>query len=534
MWPRARLGLSPDDLFAGARLVRDLPRHLRRPLAVEDARAVLRHRLEQREADFVALLRRIFRSGPADPYRQLLRLAGCEKEDLAALVRRDGIEQTLRVLYRHGVYLTADEFKGRRPVVRGGRPVAMDAGLLGNPRSTPHLTIQSSGSRGARTSVPLDLRFIRDCAVDLCLAMNARGGVAWRKGHWHVPGGAVIARLLEYATFGPVPERWFSQIDVAAGPLPPRYRWSARMLRLGGWLGGRRLPVPRYVPLADPLPVAAWMHDVLQSGATPHILTFTSSAAALCGAAFAAGLDLTGAQFTVGGEPITEARLAAVRRVGAKAVPIYGTAEAGAIGHGCLHPAAPDEVHQLHDFHGVIQAGPDGRARGMPPDALLLTSLRPTTPLVLVNVALGDQAVLGPRACGCPLEALGWTTHLQSVRGYDKLTAVGMTFLDTDLIRVLEEALPARFGGGPTDYQVVEEEDDDGRSRLRLLVHPGVGPVAPAAVVDGFLAALGAGPGAQQVMALQWRAAGFVVVERAVPVALPSGKVLHVHRRQRG
>ena len=97
-------------------------------------------------------------------------------------------------------------------------------------------------------------------------------------------------------------------------------------------------------------------------------------------------------------EPITGARLAAVRRVGAQAVPIYGTAEAGAIGHGCLHPAAPDEVHQLHDFHGVIQAGPDGRERGMPPDALLLTSLRPTTPLVLVNVALGDQAVLGPRA----------------------------------------------------------------------------------------------------------------------------------------
>jgi hypothetical protein len=109
-----------------------------------------------------------------------------------------------------------------------------------------------------------------------------------------------------------------------------------------------------------------------------------------------------------------------------------------------------------------------------------------------------------------------------------------MTFLDTDLIRVLEEVLPARFGGGPTDYQLVEEEDDDGRSRLRLLVHPGVGPVTPAAVIDVFLAALGAGPGAQQVMALQWRAAGFVGVERAVPVALPSGKVLHVHRRQRG
>jgi hypothetical protein len=495
---------------------------------------MLRHRLERRATDFLALLRRIFRSGPTDPYRQLLGLAGCEEGDLAALIRREGVEPTLRVLYRHGVYLTADEFKGRRPVVRGGRSVASAAGRLGNPGITTHLTIQSSGSRSPRTRVPLDLAFIRDCAVDLCLAMDARGGVAWRKGHWHVPGGVAMARLLEYATFGPIPERWFSQLDVAGGQLPSRYRWSARVLRVGGWLGGCRLPAPGYVSFADPLPVATWMHEVLRSGATPHLLTFTSSAAALCSAAFAAGLDLRGAQFTVGGEPVTEARLGAVRRVGAHAVPIYGTAEAGAIGHGCLHPDAPDEVHQLHDLHGVILAGPDGRDRGMPPDALLLTSLRPTSPLVLVNVALGDRADLGRRACGCPLEELGWTTHLQCVRGYDKLTAGGMTFLDTDLIRVLEEVLPACFGGGPTDYQVEEEEDGEGRSRLRLLVHPAVGPVEPAAVIDVFLSALGDGSSAQQVMALQWRAAGVVVVERALPLALPSGKVLHLQQRQRG
>ena len=37
-----------------------------------------------------------------------------------------------------------------------------------------------------------------------------------------------------------------------------------------------------------------------------------------------------------------------------------------------------------------------------------------------------------------------------------------MTFLDSDVIRVLEEVLPARFGGGPTDFQLVEQEDDDG------------------------------------------------------------------------
>jgi hypothetical protein len=276
------------------------------------------------------------------------------------------------------------------------------------------------------------------------------------------------------------------------------------------------------------------MHDTLRSGATPHLLTFTSSASALCGAAFAAGLDLSGAQFTVGGEPVTAARLAAVRRVGARAVPIYGTAETDAIGHGCLDPAAPDEVHFLHDLHALIQPGSDGVGRGMPPDALLITSLRPTAPLLLLNVALGDQASLVRRACGCPLDALGWTTHLASVRGYEKLTAGGMTFLDTDLIRVLEEVLPARFGGGPTDYQVVEEEGGDGRSRLRLRVNPAVGPVEPGTLIDAFLSAVGAGPGGEQVMALQWRAAGLVTVERELPLTMPSGKVLHVHQPRSG
>ena len=72
---------------------------------------------------------------------------------------------------------------------------------------------------------------------------------------------------------------------------------------------------------------------------------------------------------------------------------------------------------------------------------------------------------------------MGWTTHLREIRSHEKLTAGGMTFLDTDLIRVLEEVLPARFGGAPTDYQLVEEEAAEGQPRVRLLVHPRIGAV---------------------------------------------------------
>jgi hypothetical protein len=105
VWARFRDGVSAEDLRAGARLLRDLPAYLRDPLSVEDAREMLRRRLERREADFLTLLRRIFRSGAAPPYRELLALAGCEEGDLTALVRREGLEEALRALYRHGVYL---------------------------------------------------------------------------------------------------------------------------------------------------------------------------------------------------------------------------------------------------------------------------------------------------------------------------------------------------------------------------------------------------------------------------------------------
>jgi hypothetical protein len=108
-----------------------------------------------------------------------------------------------------------------------------------------------------------------------------------------------------------------------------------------------------------------------------------------------------------------------------------------------------------------------------------------------------------------------------------------MTFLDTDILPVLDEILPARFGGGPTDYQLLEEEADDGRPRLRLLVHPTIGSIDPEAVAEVFLSAIGSGCGAERVMELQWRGAGLLRVERKSPVATAGGKILHVHSSPR-
>jgi len=92
-------------------------------------------------------------------------------------VRQDGVEGALHSLFRHGVYLTVDEFKGRQPVVRGSTTMAMDPGQLRNPWSAIHAPVRSSGSRGPGNEFSIDLAFVREHAVNMNLVLNARGAL---------------------------------------------------------------------------------------------------------------------------------------------------------------------------------------------------------------------------------------------------------------------------------------------------------------------------------------------------------------------
>jgi hypothetical protein len=530
----ARLSDAFEDLALGARFLWRLRSFLRHPVSTQQARSILRRRLEWREADFLTLVRQAVysRAGRSSPYRKLLELAGCEYGDLEQLVRHDGLDAALHTLYRQGVYLSVDEYKGRRPVIRGSATIRGGPARLRNPSSAFHLAAQTGGSRGAGTLVSIDLAFIRDHAVNETLNLEARGGLGWRHAFWGPPGGVSMYHVLYISAFAR-PARMFSRSDPPTGD-QARYRWSARALRWGSLLAGVPLPRPEYAPLDNPRPILDWMVEALRRAETPHLYTFASAAGRLCETALSTGADLRGARFTIGGEPVTESRVAAIRRAGAQAEPRYGSVDSGAVGRGCLVPDKPDDLHLLHDLHAVIQPGPDDRRDDLPAGALMLTSLRRSDPLVLLNVSLGDQAEILERSCGCPLERLGWATHLHTIRSFEKLTAGGMTFLDADVIRVLEDVLPTRFGGSPTDYQLVEDEAEDGQPRLRLLVHPALGPLEEAQVSDAFLAAISHGSAAERIMGLLWRDAGLLRVERRPPLTTAAGKILHLHLQRAG
>ncbi|MFB3776711.1 MAG: hypothetical protein ACE141_03840 [Bryobacteraceae bacterium] len=526
---------NPHNALLAARFFLRLPFHLWNPVSPEQAAALLRTRLERREARFLDKLHtEVF--GPrsaASPYLALFRRAGCEYGDVERLVARHGIEGALRALLRAGVYLSVDEFKGRKPIERGTFSLPSAPEQIRNPRTVPHIPVASGGSRSQGTSVVIDLRFVRGCASECLLYLEARGGLEWAKAVWEVPGAGARFRLAKYGAMATRPSAWFSQVDPKAKDLHPVYRLNTRAMRWSSLMAGRPLPRPVHAPLTDPRPVLDWLQGALREGRTPHLFTFPSSAVALCRAAKVEGRDIAGARFTIGGEPVTEARLATIRAVGAEAFPRYGTVECGPIGYGCLAPAHADEVHLLHDQHALILAGEEAAGwPGLRPDSVLITALDPYSPFTFINISMGDSACLtgeGHPPCGCPLEARGWRTRLHGIRSYEKLTGAGMTFFSEDVIRVLEEVLPARFGGAPTDYQICEQEKPDGGADTVLIVHPGVGPVDERLLIEGFLEALAEGSVANQVMGRMWREAQLLRVERRIPSTTRAGKIQHFH-----
>jgi len=127
---------------------------------------------------------------------------------------------------------------------------------------------------------------------------------------------------------------------------------------------------------------------------------------------------------------------------------------------------------------------------------------------------------------GRPEGALGLTDHISDIRSFGKLTGEGVTLVGSDVERILEEVLPARFGGSPLDYQLVEEEDHRGFTRLILRVSPSItlaDESAPADLVFQALRAEGAG-GATS--ASKWKQAGTLSVRRETPRPTARGKLL--------
>jgi hypothetical protein len=248
-------------------------------------------------------------------------------------------------------------------------------------------------------------------------------------------------------------------------------------------------------------------------------------------AAREADIDLTGVVMTMGGEPLTPAKAQAIAASGARGIPSYHMSEVGAIGRGCPHATDPNDQHFQCDHLGLIQAP---RAVGdIEVQAFLLTTLLPTAKRILLNVEIDDYGTSERSSCGCALEAYGFDRVLRHIRSFGKLTAEGVTLVGSEMEHILESVLPARFGGTPIDYQLMEEEDGAGLTRIVVIVSPRVGMIDESAVIETILGVLRDGSLGTAVGAALVSAAGTLRVRRAEPIVTARGKLLPLHLARR-
>jgi len=504
-----------------SQLAAGVARWAREPIA-HDPSALVRDTIANRERNFLALVRDTIFAQPTNPFHTLLRWAGCSYPDLEELVRREGLETALERLLDHGVYLTHDEFKGRHPVVRGSSRLDVDSASLANPLYEGSLETSSSGSRsrGTVTRRSLEYQIYREAQEHLFLSghgVDCRDQVVTTA---VLPATGGLRRVLTHARRGQPAAAWFAM------NADTHYRALTRFMILELRCLGIRAPFPQYLPTDDFSPVARWIADRKNQGIACLVTGNVSPAVRIVAAALEQGHDISGTSFVVGGEALTAAKLAVMHRAGCEAHARYTISEFGPVGFGCREMEG-NCVHLCRDSLAVISRRRVAPLSDTVVDSLLFTPLLPFAPTVGINLEMDDAGTLGPTSCGCPLNAIGLDRQVDAIVSYGKLTGHGTSLMGGDVLQILESALPARFGGVPSDYQLVEKEGV-AQTEIELRVHPRLQLGSEDEVRRFFLAELSrlwSGSTTRRM----WTQSGSIRVTFAAPLMSGGRKVLPLH-----
>jgi hypothetical protein len=96
------------------------------------------------------------------------------------------------------------------------------------------------------------------------------------------------------------------------------------------------------------------------------------------------------------------------------------------------------------------------------------------------------------------------------------------------VIELVEQILPGRFGGSVGDYQVVEEEEE-GLTKVSLLISPRVGEVDEPAAIEAMMSKLSDSDRTGRYWTDLWRQGGTLRVVRREPYRTSTSKVMPLH-----
>jgi hypothetical protein len=523
-----------DDLKMYARFAWGLRGFLRHTITLEEAKAIVRQRMEERESNFLRLVEKGIFGYPRSPYLPLLKLAQVELGDIQNMVRDKGLEDTLRALREAGVYVTFEEFKGRKPIVRNGQIIPVQARDFDNPYLRHYYEGESGGTTGAGTRIVIDLEHLSAQAPHMILARKAHGLLNVPAAIWLgvLPDGSGLAGILRALSFEKETARWFSPVVSQDSRSALKHRLAMWYVITMGRLYGAFIPWPELVRLDQAAFVARWMAEMLQVHGACLLTGHVSKALRVCVAAQEAGLDLAGAVFWGGGEPPTPAKVQRITQTGARWIPGYYISEAGVVGQGCAQPTDTNDIHLFRDAFVLTQHPRQVPGLEITVQAFYFTTLLPTAPKLMLNAESDDYGLIESRSCGCLLESHGFTEHVRHIRSFRKLTGEGVTLVGGEMIHILEEVLPARFGGSPLDYQLLEEEDEHGFTRLSLLVSPKIELTDEATVIEVVLESLNQGSVAAALAQATWDQAKTLQVKRMNPILTSRGKLMPLHSKR--
>jgi hypothetical protein len=515
-----------SELGMFARYARAVREYFAQSIDLAQARAILSTGLRDRESSLLTTIRGGIWDAPRSPYRPLFQAAGIEWGDVESLVKSDGVDEALRKLHRAGVYVTLDEFKGKRRIKRAGLDYAVNAEDFDSPLLTAHFEGRTGGTGGTRRRLLIDLGLIAHDAAAHRVLMESLGTTQHRLATWRPvpPNNSGLKKLLMGAHIGLPVDRWFSEQPVRWTPEEFKYAAFTAFTWAAARASGHRFAYPEHVPRDQVGTIVTWMAQMTAAGTPVYMDCVVSAAVRICSAALESRRDISGSIFRTGGEPLTETRAEVIRTAGARVVAGYATSETGPIGMACAEGGAADHLHVIVDKMAVIHVDPGDIEPGRE-KVLHLTTIFPSCPKVMLNVDTGDCGDLAQMPCGCEFGKLGFHLHLQHIRSYEKLTSEGILLPASEVVRLVEEVLPAAFGGGPTDYQLVED-GRDGLPVVRIVVSPRIGALDESAVVAAVLAAIRATGAGGRLTAGQLAQARSLTLMRREPFRSAVGKML--------
>lgn len=514
---------------SGMRFARGLSWIVRNPHTLEGARETVADEVARRSERFLTSIDEMVWPFAGSPTRQLLIGAGLEPGDVHALVADRGLDDALGALRDAGVYVSYEEYQGRTDARRGSATFSFQPPDFFNPTQKADYMATTGGSRGAGTPVELSWAWQRYQGLKGPIQNEVNRGGSAPIAVWLpvFPSAAGFGAVVKQAAGGKAPVRWFSQIPTDISGISTHKQLVNRFLPALNALTRSGLPSPEYVPTDDPEPVVRWLRDTVAAQGGALIVGYASSITAAARWAVDRGIDLTGVVAMPASEPVTAGKLAAMRAAGMRPYSGYAFVPEGVVAMSC--DRCEDEEYHLWDHEVALTSRTRTREDGAEVAAFLWTSLSPEAPRVLVNVENDDYGVVRHGVeCGCGYGQLGLRTRVADIRGISKVVAAGISLDGETFDRLVEIALPARLGGGPGDYQFVEEEGPSG-TVVSLRIHPRLGAVdddAALALVRDELKATENGVLAARV----WTAGDGLRVVRAPAASTKAGKTLSFER----